>query len=199
MLDLFVVRGNEIEAPGVPIKEAYYELRTAIMDAKIPVSMPIGFKIVTPNSLDSITAVERNSACLESMVAISTNVKDILFVGEHGIWVQSEPLLGQITTGNAAFRSNDKQEVEAVDKTVLMLTAVEQLRIRFFVYTAMGYHSMEENSSVMGENGFFPLNTSHSLLSYIRVLPFDGKSIRVVYKRGMTADIFARILKGGTK
>lgn len=206
MLFPYHVNGNIISYEG-DFTEAYTKFRKAIMDAELPVTMPIGFKIVTDNSMDRTSAIVRNDAALESMVAVSCNVKDIVMVGTADHGVQSNRFEGIGTTGNLTFVSNAKPTVQVIDKTQHIVTAISPLLVRFFVNKAAGYHSMEENAKIIkkgteairNSQSYFPLNTTHSLESYIKVLPMADNQIRVRYTRGMTADLFQQIIDEANK
>jgi hypothetical protein len=196
MLSAFVAKDSVLEYTGPDsLKVAYDEIRTAIMDSGIPVRMPIGFTIISATSV-GVMAIERESGCMESMPAVSSNVRDILFIGNTNQYVQSKWINGEMTTGNAEFTSQEDTKVDVADTSTHILTSTEKIMIAFYVKRDCGYKSMEENAKIIGEKGYFPLNTTFSLLPYINVLPFTSNGIRVIYKKGMTPMLFNRILKG---
>jgi hypothetical protein len=196
VLSSFIAKDDRLEYNGDDnIRSAYNFIRESIMDSKIPVCMPIGFKLLTSTST-GVTAIDREVNCMESMLAVSGNVRDILFVGRTNWLVQSDYLTGEINTGNAKFNSQGEYNVEAVDKGIHLLTAIERIQIAFYVKRDCGYKSMAENVELVGDDGYFPLNTTFSLLSYINVFPLSDNIIRVSYKRGMTPFILNKILKG---
>jgi hypothetical protein len=196
MLSSFIAKDSVIEYTGTaPLRAAYNEIREAIMDANIPVKMPIGFTLLSSGS-SGVSAIEREAGCMESMSAVASNIRDILFVGDTNQYVQSVQIEGPITTGNANFYSQEDNPVEVVDKNIYVLTSTTKVKVVFFVEKGCGYKTMEESARAISDKGYFPLNTSFSLLHYIHVLPFDGRAINVRYSKGMTSEIFNRILKG---
>lgn len=54
---------------------------------------------------------------------------------------------------------------------------------------------MAENAAIIGNDTFFPLNTVHTLIDYVRVLPLTGDKIEVRYYNGMTPELFQTIWK----
>ena len=80
-------------------------LRKAILDGEIPITMPIGFALNSPRNTSFISAIDRNHSCQESMIAVASNVSNIILVGDMGEVVDIEEKVGVITTGNAQWRS----------------------------------------------------------------------------------------------
>ena len=52
---------------------------------------------------------------------------------------------------------------------------------------------MAENADIIQKATFFPLNTVHTLIEYVRVLPAYSDHIEVRYYNGMTPELFQRI------
>jgi hypothetical protein len=197
MLCNFIAEKSKITYTGEePLRAAYSEIREAIMDGRIDIHMPIGFKLLSHTSM-GLTAIDREVNCMESMPTISVSVKDMLFVGMCNCWVQSKMLTGRISAGNADFTSQGGEvAMEVVDKSVHLLTAIEPIQIALYMEHAHGYKSMEENAATVKDSGYFALSTTFSLFPYVQIRPFNGSEISVVYKRGMTPELFNRVLKG---
>lgn len=124
---------------------------------------------------------------------MASNVSNIILVGETGDVVDIEEQVGEITTGNAQWRSMGKYNCHPINPDQHMFTATEPMSIKFIVRKAAGYHSMAENAAVIGSDIYFPLNTVHTLVDYVRVLPLTGNSIEVRYYNGMTPELFRSI------
>lgn len=189
------VRGNRIEVPGKDLVSGYYEFRRAIMDGEIPVSMPVGFYLNSPKNVSPTTAVDRNHSCQESMVAISANVSNLIFIGNVGKEVSTEEQEGVITTGNATWKSNGRKECYPVNPDQHIMTATAPMAIRFTMLRGTGFHSIADNAKMLGKETWFPLSTSHTLIEYVRVLPLLHNYIEVQYVNGMTADTLQQILQ----
>lgn len=187
------VNGNTIIVPGMSLEEGYTRFRRAILDGEVPVTMPIGFCLNTPKNTSYTTAIDRNASCQESMVSIASNVSGLVLVGDMDSVVDTEEAQGILTTGNALWRSKGKNACHPINRDRHLLTAVEPMSLQLFVHKAAGYHSMEENAARMGSSLYFPLNTCHSLVDYVSVLPLMGDSIQVRYRQGMTAEQFQEI------
>lgn len=168
-------------------------LRKAILDGEIPITMPIGFALNSPRNTSFISAIDRNHSCQESMIAVASNVSNIILVGDMGEVVDIEEKVGVITTGNAQWRSKGVYRCRPINPEQHMFTATEPMSVKFFVHKAAGYHSMAENAAVIGDSTYFPLNTVHTLIDYVRVLPLTGDAIEVRYYNGMTPELFLDI------
>lgn len=188
-----VIEGTKISVPSMDVREAHSLFRCAILDGEVPITMPIGFSLVTPRSSSFISAIDRNACCQESVIAVATNVSNILLVGDMDRVVDIEEQKGVVTTGNARWRSHGRYGCEPVDKAQYMFTATAPMSIRFVVHKATGYRSMAENAKVINDDTYFPLNTAHTLIDYVRVLPLTSGSIEVRYINGMTSQMFQAI------
>lgn len=189
------VRGSNIITPTLSLHEGHAALRKAILDGEIPITMPIGFALNSPRNTSFISAIDRNHCCQESMIAVASNVSNIILSGEMGGIVDIEEQVGDITTGNAKWRSLGRYDCRPINPDQHMFTATEPMSIKFFVHKAAGYHSMAENAAIIGNDTFFPLNTVHTLIDYVRVLPLTGDKIEVRYYNGMTPELFQAIWK----
>jgi hypothetical protein len=171
---------------GEALRGAYHFFRVAVLDGHIPLNKAIGFKLFSSRNMEDLAAIDRHTSCLENMVELSKNVSKVIFISPTGFAVSSKEKTGNVTAGNAGFMSDGK-EIKVLDGSVYMYNSTEPLGIRVFAYENTGYHLMEENVEIMRSiyssdkeesSTFFPLNTEHSLIDYINILPFDGKSIR---------------------
>lgn len=187
------IKGDHITVPDCSLTEGYAKFRRAILDGEVPVTMPIGFSLNTPKNTAFTSAIDRNNSCQESMLAIATNVAGLIMVGEMDRVVDTEEAKGLLTSGNATWRSKGKHACRAINPDQVLLTAVAPMSIQLYVRKAAGYHTMAENAAIMGESTYFPLNTCHTLLEYVSVLPLQGDTIRVRYHKGMTAELFEEI------
>ncbi|WP_242823710.1 hypothetical protein [Pseudoflavonifractor capillosus] len=168
-------------------------MRKAILDGEIPITMPVGFALNSPRNTSFISAIDRNHCCQESMIAVASNVSNIILVGDVGEVVDIEEQAGEITTGNAVWRSLGRHDCRPINPDQHMFTATDPMSIKFIVRKAAGYHSMAENAAFIGNDTYFPLNTVHALVDYIRVLPLRGDKIEVRYYNGMTPEMFRNI------
>lgn len=191
------VNGNTITIPNMDLQEGYRRFRVAILDGQVPVNMPIGFAINAPRSTTMLSVIDRNKSCQESILAIASNVADLIFVGDMAEIVDTVEQSGVLTTNTVTWRSKGKYECKPINPDQYLLTALAPMSIRFRVHKAAGYHTMAENSAILDSAEWFPLNTVHTLINYIRVLPLTGDTIRVQYQNGMTAELFERIWKEG--
>ena len=187
------VRGTHIVTPTMSVEEGHARLRKAILDGEIPITMPVGFALNSPRNTSFISAIDRNHCCQESMIAVASNVSNIILVGDVGEVVDIEEQAGEITTGNAVWRSLGRHDCRPINPDQHMFTATDPMSIKFFVRKAGGYHSMAENAAFIGNDTYFPLNTVHALVDYIRVLPLRGDKIEVRYYNGMTPEMFRNI------
>lgn len=126
-------------------------------------------------------------------MAVATNVSNIILVGDMDGVVSIDEQTGKVTTGNARWRSKGKYACRPINPDQHMFIATEPMAIRFIVHKAAGYNSMAENAAIIGDDKYFPLNTVHSLVDYVRVLPLTGDHIEVRYHNGMTAELFKSI------
>lgn len=187
------VSGSRISTPTLDLQEGHAKLRKAILDGEIPITMPIGFALNSPRNTSFISAIDRNHCCQESMIAVASNVSNIILSGDIGDIVDIEEQLGDITTGNAKWRSLGRYDCKPINPDQHMFTATEPMSIKFIVRKAAGYHSMAENAAIIGNDTYFPLNTVHTLIDYVRVLPLTGGHIEVRYYNGMTPELFQSI------
>lgn len=187
------VTGNRITTPTMSVREGHALLRRAILDGDIPVTMPIGFALNSPRNTSFISAIDRNHCCQESMIAVASNVSNIILIGEMNGIVDIEEQVGKITTGNAVWRSMGRHDCRPINPEQHMFTATDPMSIKFFVHKAKGYHSMAENATIIGNDTYFPLNTVHTLIDYVRVLPLTKDCIEVRYYNGMTPELFRSI------
>lgn len=187
------VSGSRISTPTLDLQEGHAKLRKAILDGEIPITMPIGFALNSPRNTSFISAIDRNHCCQESMIAVASNVSNIILSGDMGDIVDIEEQLGDITTGNAKWRSLGRYDCKPINPDQHMFTATEPMSIKFIVRKAAGYHSMAENAAIIGNDTYFPLNTVHTLIDYVRVLPLTGGHIEVRYYNGMTPELFQSI------
>lgn len=158
----------------------------AIYDAHLPVTKAIGFALNTPKQLMKQSAVNRCSQCLENMIEIASNLDDKVFFNVSNNIVSSGYMEGKISTEDVIFTSNAKQ-VEILCVKPYIMTSIQVLNLEIFVESGVGFRSMEENSREINKSKYFPLNSYHSLLGYVRVLPYNGH-IRYKLYRGMTPD-----------
>lgn len=181
---------------GEELREAYNMFRISVLDGLVPVTKAIGFKLFSSMNMEDLAAIDRHTSCLENMVELSKNVSKVIFISNTGFAVSSKEKVGDVTAGNAGFMSDGK-EVKVLDESCYLYNSTEPLGIRVFVYENTGYHSMEENVELMRSiysgnmeesSTFFPLNTNHSLIDYINILPFDGQTIRYRLKKGFTEE-----------
>jgi hypothetical protein len=142
------------------------------------------------------SAIDRNHCCQESVIAVASNVSGIILVGDVGEVVDIDQQSGEVTTGNAHWRSNGKYACRPISPNQYMFTATEPMSITFLVRKAAGYHSMGDNAKIIGKSTYFPLISTHSLIEYIMVLPLDGDEIEVLYLNGMTPELFKEIWEG---
>lgn len=187
------VNGTRITTPSLDIHEGHARLREAILDGHIPISMPIGFSLSSPKSASFMNAIDRHTCCQESMIAVASNVSNIIFVGDMSEIVDTEEQVGTLTTGNVRWRSKGRYGCKPINPEQHMLTATEPMTVRFFMKKAAGYHSMAENAKSIGDDAYFPLNTNHTLINYVRVLPMVTDHIEVRYFNGMTPEMFTTI------
>lgn len=187
------ISGSKIIAPGRDLRESHRELRQIILDGQLPITMPIGFALNSPRNTSFISAIDRNHCCQESMIAVASNVSNIILVGDMNQTVDIEEKEGAITTGNAVWRSRGRYDCKPINPDQYMFTATDPMSIKFIVHKATGYHSMAENAAIIGNDTYFPLNTVHTLIDYVRVLPLEGDHIEVRYHKGMTPELFRRI------
>lgn len=187
------VSGTRIKVPSMRLEEGHRRLRCAILDGEVRVTMPIGFTLNAPRNMHFLSAIDRNHCCQESVVAIATNIANIIFIGNIGSEISIEEQEGVITTGNATWISKGKNACRPICPDQYMFTATEPMSITFKVNKAAGYHSMADNAETIGSSVFFPLNTVHSLIEYVRVLPLTKDYIEVSYMKGMTPELFQQI------
>lgn len=187
------INGNKIDIPGMDVRSAHALFRETILDGKVPVTMPIGFSIISPQTLSLTTAVGRNPSCQEATVAIAANVSGIIFVGANDNIVQSDEATGAITTGSATWKCKGTKNCTPICKDTYLFTGIRPVSIKFFVHQNAGFHPMSENADIIKKSTFFPLNTVHTLIDYVRVLPAYSNGIEVRYYNGMTPELFQRI------
>lgn len=195
VFDNVVIDGTKVQVKNQSLESGYREFREAIMDGKIPVYMPIGFSLNTPKNVSPTSAIDRNVCCQESMVAIATNVSNLIFIGNISNKITCQEMDGEITTGNASWRSGGKHECKPINPNQHLLTAIAPMSIEFIMNKGTGYHSMAENSKIIGKTICFPLNTSHTLIEYVRVLPLMKNYIEIQYINGMTPETLTQIFK----
>lgn len=188
-----VVAGNRITTPGIELAEGHTRLRRAILDGEIPITLPIGFSLNSPRNLTLLSAIDRNRCCQESVLTIATNVSGLFFTGKVGDIVDIEEQSGVLTTHNVTWRSLGVHECAVLGSDRYMFTATAPMSIRFYMHKATGFCSMARNAAVLQDSNCFPLNSVHSLVDYVRVLPLTGDCIEVRYLNGMTAELFQRI------
>ena len=199
---LYKVEGNSITPLEGLNWETYRHFREMIMDGKLPIKKPIGFKIESVTGMNIASAVHRNALCAESMATIATAVKELIFVGDMNSWVKSDQHEGAVTS-NLRLTSKDGKPVTVVNKDLYLYTAVEEVCLSFFVLKAAGFQSMKENAKYMedrvsnGAIAFFPMHTYHTLGNHVFVYPYTkgDTTIRVRYANGMTSELFSKIIE----
>lgn len=190
-------------------KEVYDIFRISVLDGLIPIKKVIGFKIISYDNVSNVGAVERHSSCLENMIQLSTNASKLIFVPRIpiGDFINTGIQTGVITSANAKFKNNTR-EVPVLDKKVYLYHANSDMGLRLYINENIGLHLMEENVDIMkqgwgeskessksllgidnaSENSsmYFPLNTEHSLIEYLSVLPFRDGEIRYKIRQGVS-------------
>lgn len=172
----------ELDCTEIERREVYDLFRVSVLDGLIPISKVIGFKHKSAYSFEDVAAIERHQACKENMIELSKNISKLIFLDDTGIFVDTAELIGEVYAYNAELTSNNNT-VNVLDKNLYMYTTSEHCGIRFFVARQTGYKLVEENVKFMNNEfsksfEFFPLNTAHTLLEYVRVLPYMDHKIR---------------------
>lgn len=206
---LYDIQGNNIVPKFDPVTFIHYKsFLENVVDSKIPILKPIGFKITNASSGIVSSKLNKNTDCTESIVTISSRIRELIFLGKPNDYVRTEACEGDIFS-DIGMVSGETTLIEALDPNLCLCTALEGIVLTFFVKRQSGIGTMEENARCIRESqarlgiqsgvSFFPLHTYHTLNTHVMVLPFtEGDStFRVRYARGMTAERFDRILTEG--
>lgn len=200
MLDIGVMHDGLLHTSmkGKDLEWLYKKFREAFMDGKLSVKKPIGFKITNAKQSLETIAVSRSSLVLESQIELSKNISKLVICGNSAIQVKCTNLKGKIYAGNLNITS-DNRSVKVLDPSVFILTAMQSLDLNLVIYPNSGFHLIEDNVEIMrdecldnkqnigsigGElvhpkaDEYYPLNTDHSLIDYIRIIPFDSHRIK---------------------
>jgi hypothetical protein len=161
-------------------------LRESILDAHLPVVKAVGFSLNASSTLHRQVATERCSYCLENMIEISSNLDDLVFLEVYNTRVTSDFELGEVSLPNSVLTSNAKP-IHVLYTNPHLLTNIKPLKLEIFVTENTGYKTMKDNSKIMGKNKYFPMNTYHNIISYVKILPFNG-DIRYRLTNGMTLE-----------
>lgn len=188
-----IIEGNKIRVPGMDLRAGHTRFRRVILDGNVPVTMPIGFSISSPENPAPTTAIERNLSCQEATVAIAANVSGIIFVGAEDNLVVSEEQKGVISTNTVVWKNRGRTGCFPINQDKYLFTASSPVSVRFWVHQNVGFCSMATNAKFIHDSTFFPLHTVHTLIDYVRVLPLSSDCIEVRYLDGMTAELFDRI------
>jgi hypothetical protein len=196
--------------------EVYTRFREAVLDNLIPLNKAIGFKLTSATDTSIASATDRNQSVIENMIEISNNVGKLIFLPKYD--ALSNTVLGtsniiniteqqekEVTSANAIFTSGGKK-VDVLDKSIYLYYPVNKVGVRILAFEAAGVRTMEQNvekmnellsaTSTKGGSSFFPLNTEHSLIDYVRIIPHTGKGdVRYRLFKGMTDDILTTLWK----
>ena len=182
---------DHIEIPSDFNEEEKYLLYQfvlqAILDAHLPVAKAIGFSLNASKKLYKQSAIKRCSLCLENMVEIASNLDDKIFLNVQNNRVISGEITGKLTADMKVFTSNTKP-VDILYIEPDIMTTIKPLSIDIYVDVDCGYNQMSINSLKIGKNNFFPMNTYHTVMDYVRVLPYNGE-IRYKLLNGMKPDM----------
>lgn len=161
-------------------------MRQSILDAHLPIIKPIGFALNASKKLHKQSATERCSYCLENMIEIASNLDNIVFLDVSNNRVISEQGVGEISVDKPIFFSNTRP-VRTLYTQPHVMTTIKPLSIEIFVTENTGYKTMKDNSKIMTKDKFFPLNSYHHIIEFVRILPFNGK-IQYKLLNGMTPE-----------
>lgn len=158
----------------------YKDIRRAFMDGELPVHKVIGFKIVNPRRLSNIN--KRESAIAESVFDIATNLSKLTFVGiKDNVCTIATNELSNIPmdTGSLELTLNGRR-IEPIDNQVYICTPVSEVSLRLVVASNIGEVTMDTNCDLLKYNidnheAYFPIQTYHSLVNYVTILPWFGK------------------------
>ena len=167
-------------------KQLFRFVHRAILDAHLPVMKAKGFALNTSKKLYSQSATKRCSYCLENMVEIASNLDDKIFFNVTNKHVISDQITGVVSADMSIFTSNEKPaEIMYVYKDIM--TTIKPLGIDIYVDTDTGYKTMQENSACIGKSKYFPINSYHTIVDYVKVLPYNGE-VRYRLHNGMTPE-----------
>jgi hypothetical protein len=163
-------------------REIYDLFRVSILDGLIPISKVVGLKHTSSYNYSDVSAIDRHRACKENMMELARNVSKLIFVSDIGVSVDTEETIGKIYANNAGFTSNSRL-VEVLDGNIYLYTSIDYIGLRLFVLKQAGYNLLEDNVKKMRMElsrsyEYFPINSEHVLLDYVRVLPMFGDKIR---------------------
>lgn len=194
---------------STPVKDVteYMLIRSQLMDGGIPITMPIGFQIASGTN-NTIRVIDKDISIQEPLIAISRNVLDLVFFGLTSGIVNSKVGEGEVLYSGATWKgresnsadrkaivmSNPLVTCECPCKDRYILRAIREAGIRFFLYTDCVRRSMGDNAKILKNDAYLPLPSSHNLLNYVNVLPYNNDGVlRLTYRNGMNDDYLTRI------
>lgn len=146
-------------------------------------------------------ASNMNSA--DDRLTIAANLSELLVPGNPPEQIHTVPLSGKITIDN--FKAVvSTREVPVLSSNNYVLTTISEINLDLALSKSVGYKSADYNyDCIMKQRGghvsktrFFPIYSYHSLVKFIRVLPWDESStIRLKYMHGITDSILLPMLE----
>lgn len=173
----------------------YRFILEAIYDGHLPVTRVIGYHLTTSKKAPSVKdsrLIDRDRNCIDDRLTIASNISKLLVMNYTVPRMHSMVSSGELKPSTAQFLFSQK-EIPVLSPQDYILTAVNEVKAEFVLSTATGYQDANANfarlmqsKAVVSKTRYFPLFSYHNISDFIRVLPPEGRTIKLRYLYGMT-------------